>query len=141
MNHIKRARIPVSTILNVYCIMLRPIIEFCNVIYHPMLTLDQNKRIEHLQKTGLRIIYGFGYNYDELLGKAGVRSLEDRRKDAFKKYAISLTKNTRYSHWFPLNEENGRLRNTKTYREDFARTDRLYRSPIYSMRRILNDEL
>ena len=50
ISHIKKSKIPVQTIVNVYCVMLRPIIEFCHVVYHPMLSEEQSEKIEKLQR-------------------------------------------------------------------------------------------
>ena len=46
INHLKKARIPNNVLVKIYCSMLRPIIEFCSVVYHPMLTQEQDVRIE-----------------------------------------------------------------------------------------------
>ena len=44
-----------------------------------------------------------------------------------------------YKHLFPKNEIVRELRNKKIYKEEFARTDRLYRSPLFKYRRLLNE--
>ena len=119
--------------------MLRPIIEFCSPVYHPLLSKEQSDNLERLQKLALKIIIGFNYTYVELLEIAEIKSLEERRKEAFQKFAVTLTKNERYRSWFPRIEEGTRnTRNIKIYTEEFARTARLYNSPLFSMRRVQN---
>ena len=109
-------------------------------MYHSLLTLEEEERIEKLQKMSLKLIFGFYKDYTTLLEKAGIRTLKDRREEAFNKFACSLVANDRYQDWFPLNNENGvNLRRKQTYREDYARTERRYNSPLYSMRRALNN--
>ena len=139
INHIKRAGLKLSVIVRVYCSMLRPIIEFCSPVYHSLLTNEQSQRIENLQKMTLKIIYGFGFNYSELLIKSGLSTLEERRKLAFTNFTKSIALNERYSGWFPLNNNTVNLRSSKRYVEEFARTERLYNSPLFAMRRELNN--
>ena len=50
----------------------------------------------------------------------------------------SYTENSIYSHWFKLNRNQTSNRNPKIYEEKFARTSRLYNSPLFAMRRELN---
>ena len=103
LTHLRKAGIQRATLVTVYCTMLRPIIEFCSPVYYPMLTAEQNNKLEYLQKMALKIIFGFNINYETLLEKASIVSLEERRKEAFSKFARSISKNPRYEPWFPPN--------------------------------------
>ena len=71
-----------------------------------------------------------------------MESLEDRRKNAILKFAQKAQKNPVYSHWFEENQNPRRLtqRKSKKYVEKLAKTNRLYKSPVYTMRRLLNDD-
>ena len=138
LHHLKRANIPNDRLILVYCTMLRAIIEFSNVVYHSMLTEEQNKSIEGLQKMALKIILGFGKPYEVLLEESGLESLQERRERAFLKFANQLCTSPRYGHWFPECESSLNLRSSKKYQEHYARTSRLYNSPIFTMRRLLN---
>ena len=51
-----------------------------------------------------------------------------------------MANSERFGSWFPRNDNVRELRRTKTYKEEYARTERLYNSPLYAMRRILNEE-
>ena len=64
--HLKRAKIDYNVILKVYCTMLRPLLEYCAVVYNPMLNNDQVDRLERLQRVALRVIYGFELSYSDL---------------------------------------------------------------------------
>ena len=120
--------------------MLRPIIEFCSPVYHPLMTKEQSNNLERLQKTALKIILGFNLTYEELLEKADIKSLEERRESAFLNFAKSVSKNPRYESWLPRTGNNARnTRNGKVYIVEFVRTTRLYNSPLFSMRRALNN--
>ena len=83
-------------------------------------------------------MYGYGKSYTELLQLSGLRPLSERRNEQFGKFAVNAVKNPVYAGWFPLNEGRLGTRNRKIYREKTATTDRLYNSPVYSMRRYLN---
>ena len=54
------------------------------------------------------------------------------------KFAENAAANPIYEGWFPLNEGREGTRHRKRYEEKLAKTDRLYRSPVYAMRRHLN---
>ena len=141
LSHLRRAKIDNTTLLRVYLVMLRPIIEFCSPVYHTMLTKEQSLRIEGLQRRALQIIYGFGECYSDLLDRAGIESLEERRKRACSNFARNMANSERFGHWFQERERNGPgLRCRRRYEEDFARTSRLYNSPLFYMRRLLNAE-
>ena len=106
-----------------------------------MLTEEQNVAIEGLQRTALKIIYGFGKNYKELLEESKLETLEERRKKAFLKFALTLSNSARYSEWFPIQENVVNLRKSNTYQEHYAKTNRLYKSPLFTMRRLLNEHI
>ena len=123
--------------------MLRPFLEYCAPVFDPMLTQEQIVLIERQQKRALKIIYGFGQTYEELLQKSGISSLEDRRKETTLNFSRKLAESERFGHLFPkctYPENMVELRNRKTYQEDFARSARLFNSPLYTMRRLLNED-
>ena len=143
LRHLKRANINTNVLLEVYKIMLRPLLEYSSVIYHPMLTKALNNDIERQQKLALKTIYGFENNYEELLVKAEIDSLEERRKKNFTRFANSLVNSERWNNLFPLKDSNisAELRSQRKYKEVFARSERLYNSPLFAMRRDLNNGL
>ena len=104
-----------------------------------MLTKYQSNRLENIQKKCLRSIYGFDLDYEQLLQIAELQTLEERRELAQRKFALKASKNPQFAHWFPLNKNRTSVRNPKMYEEQHASSDRLYNSPLFKMRRILND--
>ena len=104
-----------------------------------MLTRYDSNRLENIQKNCLRTIFGFDKNYEELLKASGLETLENRREKALKKFAAKAVKNPQFSAWSPLNKNRASLRTGKIYEERLAKSDRLYNSPLFKMRRILND--
>ena len=139
LNHLKKANLDKNVLLKVYMSMLRPILEYCSPVYHPMLNCSMKEELEKMQKPALKIIFGFDKEYAAILAENNIQSLEKRREDAFLNYATKLSNSERFKEWFPEQEHKTDLRQRKKYREDFARTNRLYNSPIYAMRRLLNE--
>ena len=140
--HLKRAGIREEVLLEVFKVTLRPILEYCAPIYGPMLTNEQIQTIERQQKRALKIIYGFNLHYEDILAIKGLSTQEERRNLASQKFAQKLLITPRFQYLFPENvypEEMAELRNKKKYKEFQAKTDRLYKSPLYTMRRYLND--
>ena len=141
LTHLKRAKIDTKILVEVFKIMLRPHLEYCAPVYNSMLTQEMNASLEKQQRRALNIIFGFGLSYEDLLLKAGLTTLESRREEMSGNFAKKLVESERFSSLFPLNEyteDMAETRNRKTYREDFARSNRLFNSPLYSMRRYLN---
>ena len=120
---------------------MRPVIDFASVTYHSMLTDEQSEKLEQLQQRALKIIYGTNIGSSERLERSGLQELRIRRENMFVKFAIKCSKNPKIKDsWFPLAEENNyNLREVTKYREEIARTDRLKNSPIYRMRKRLNE--
>ena len=95
-------------------------------------------RLENVQNRCLRNIYGYSLSYDELLEISGLETIEERRKKALHKFAHKAVNNPQFENWFPLNQ-NRTGRHGKKYVKMLAKGNRLYRSPLYAMRRILNE--
>ena len=124
-----------------YCALIRSVLEYSSVTYGPMLTKAQSNDLENVQKKCLRCMYGYQKTYSELLLESGLSSLKDRRQKAILKFAQKASENQNYHHWFPLNTSNRssqRLSGRNKYMEHFARSKRLYNSPLFYMRRLLN---
>ena len=121
-----------------YCVLVRSILEYSAATIATQISKYQSNRLERIQKQCLRIMYGYGKPYSELLKISGLRSLADRRREQFEKFAVNAVKHPVYSSWFPLNRGRSGTRNRKIYLEKLATTDRLYNSPVYAMRRHLN---
>ena len=77
--------------------------------------------------------------YAELLKIAGIESLKTRRDINFAKFTKKTSENKKYQHWFPKNPSERANRKTTIYKEEIAKGTRLYNSPIFTMRRILNN--
>ena len=105
-----------------------------------MLGKYQSKKLEDMQKRCLRTIFGYDKSYEKLLELSGLRTLEERRYDSLIKFARKTAANPQFSHWFTKNTNRKSNRNFKPYKEELARSERLYKSPLFTMRRLLNEE-
>ena len=73
--------------------------------------------------------------------RAGIVSLRARRIQLADKFATKGTTNPRFQYWFSLKATRTSTRTAKgqeLYKEEKARCDRLFNSPIFYMRRRLN---
>ena len=124
-------------LVKAYKSLVRPIAEYCSVVFHSMLTDKQDEELERLQSTALRYIYGYGISYRKMREDSGLMTLRQRRIDACDKFARSCAVSDRFSSWFPTTNTR-RSRHTLPYKETYARCDRLKNSPLFYMRRRLN---
>ena len=83
--------------------------------------------------------YGYGLEYDKLLEISGLETLERRREKAVLKFAQKACMNPQFMDWFPRNTNRSSQKTGKEFEERFARSDRLYNSPLFAMRRALNN--
>ena len=124
---------------NVYCSIVRSVLEYSGVTYGPMIAQYQKNRPENIQKSCPRSIFRFDKSYSELLEEAGLKTLEERRAIALRKFAEKAAKNNQFKYWFPLNPNRASQRSGIVYLEKHAKSDRLYNSPLFEMRRALNN--
>ena len=137
----KRAGINKTKLKEIFISIMRSVVEFSAVVYHSQLNKQQTELLEKVQKRSLRLIYGFEKDYKDLLAESGLPTLEARREEALAKFTHKMVKNPRYASWFPLRNIVRQNRNTKPYLEETSVGNRLYCSPIYAMRRLLNDSI
>ena len=140
IRNLKRAKIRNQSLVIIYCSLLRSTIEYAAPVYAHFLTSEQSNALERLQSQTLKTIFGFDKSYNECLSFSGLDTLESRRTKLVQKFAIKTSANPLWAHWFPQHEEYSYdLRKKLRYREDFAAKDRLRLSPIFTMRRLLNE--
>jgi len=66
---------------------IRPILEYCSVVWHHGLTKTQVKQLAAVQRRAIRIIFEVTYHmpYHSAMACANISSLHARRKDINKK--------------------------------------------------------
>ena len=143
IRNLKNAKATQKDLLDSYCSFIRPILDYCSSVYHPMINKTSSDHLEKLQKTALKLIYGFDKSEEKLLEMSGITTLKERRNNQFNKFCLSLHNNRRFKEvWLEDREFTGpNVRKQKIIKEKQSRTNRLYTSPLYSIRRRLNDIL
>ena len=140
IRNLKRAGVPEKKIVEFHTTAIRPVIEYTAQVYHHMLTGELSERIERLQRIVLKVIYGPETSYREALQQSGLCRLEETRIDLCRKFAIKAEQNPRYKRWFPEADETGHdTRHKKRLMEEWAKMERLFKSPVFGMRRMLNE--
>ena len=141
LRNLKRSGFTSEELVKVYKSMLRPVAEYGSVVYHSTLTDEQDERIDRLQNQALRCIYGPRISGRKMRDMAGVETLRRRREYACEKFAKKSLANPRFTHWFPTKKNRTSRRSGKQeeiFTEEKARCERLFNSPIFYFRRILN---
>ena len=139
LRHLISAGVPLSDVTAVYKSSIRSVIEYASAVYHTMLSMGQRDELERLQRRCLKIIYGHRTSYAKALEISGLQKLEERRQVSFEKFAHKCATNDRLKHWFPRHRPYAyEMRNILQLKEDHANTERLYRSPLFTMRLFLN---
>ena len=141
IRHLKAAGLPSEDLIAMYKCFLLSVLDYASVVYGPMISGEQAQQLERLQATALKIIFGLKHSYRELLEVSGLEPLVERRQRLIDKFILKAVKNDNITEaWFPTKTFiHHNLRHEKIFEEKFARTERLYRSPLYTYRRRLNE--
>ena len=111
------------------------------MVYHPVLTDEQDQKVERLQAAALRCIYGYDLSYKRMRELGDVTTLRERRIKASDRFANKWFGNTRFSARFTARTTGRSGRSSRAgeqYAEDYARCNRLRDSPLFFMRRRVN---
>ena len=139
LRHLKHNGLIDEDLVKVYCSVIRPVAEYMLEVFHSMMTDSQDEALERLQTHAVKCIFGPAISSRRMRELAGVPTLRDRRMDQCDKFARKCAASPRFEHWFPEKGSGQRsTRNQEKYREEFARCNRLYSSPLFYMGRRLN---
>ena len=134
-------QIPISDLVNIYCLYIRSVVEQSSVVWSSAITEGESLELERVQKVALRIMLKDDYvSYEHALKITNLQTLSDRREILLKRFALKCAKNPRTADMFPLKQTRRNLRRQEVYQVTRARTDRLAKSAIPAMQRILNLE-
>ena len=82
LTKLKYVGVPRKDLLEVYILFIRSLVEYCSVVWHSRLTVEQRTNLERVQKTCLRVILGDDYvSYDSALKMSNLDTLFDRREE------------------------------------------------------------
>ena len=133
--------VPKEELVDIYILYIRSVVESSAVVWHSSLTQGQELEIERVQKVALRIILKEEYvSYANALELCSLQTLKDRRNQLCLTFAKKCTKNPKTSDMFPLNNRLHSTRQPEQYFVTPANTDRLAKSAIPHMQRLLNSK-
>ena len=140
LRHVKKSGFGTEDLLKVFNTIVRSTLEYAVPTYHPMLTGELRDSIERIQKQACKIIFGWDSDYDTLVSSGRIESLDSRREKLTLNFAKKAAQDPRFEHWFPVKDYGSlQLRRERKYEEYYARTERLMKSPLFYMRRALNN--
>jgi hypothetical protein len=129
-------------LITVYRGYIRPLLEYCDTVWHSSLTAGQSKTLEQLQRRACRIVLGRNFtSYLDALCDCDLESLHGRRVDHCLRFAEGLSNSSRTNDLLPpaRGVAHGRnLRNAHKLSQLFARTSRFQNSPIPFFTSLLN---
>ena len=127
--------------VEIYILFIICMLEYCCVVWHSSITEEESTNIERVQKTALRIILGNTYNdYKSALEITGLDTLRTRRRKLSISFAKKCTRSKVNSDLFPLKEKSVNTRPHEKYFVTPARTERLAKSTIPYLQRLLNQQ-
>ena len=139
LRHLRHNGFNTEELVKVYKAIIRPVAEYMLEVFHSMLADWQDEGLERLQTHALKCIFGPGISGRRMRDMAGLETLRERRITQCDKFAAKCVASDRFSDWFPkcMNRRSAR-RGGDVYKEEYARCNRLYNSPLFYMRRRLN---
>ena len=139
LHRLSSFNLPLDEMLNIYVLYIRSVVENCAVVWHSSLTLANQLAIERVQKVSLRIILGDSYlDYENALNLTKLKTLSERRKDLCLRFAKQCVKNPKTKDMFPVKEKTYDTRMHEKFVVQPARTEKLRRSAIPYLQRLLN---
>ena len=122
---------------------MRSVTEYCSSAFHSSITAEQERKLETIQKSSLKIILGQNYSsYEDALMITNLKSLKDRRQERSLKFALKAIKHPHNKKFFPVNDNlNQNTRNSERFHVNFAHTEGYKKSAIPSLQRQLNQHM
>ena len=101
---LKYVGVRTEDMIELYCLHIRSITEYCSTAFHSSLSVKISNKIESIQKRCLRVILGVMFvDYTSALEMCGLKSLHMRREHRSLLFALKCTKHPTNSKPFPLN--------------------------------------
>ena len=129
-------------LINIYILFIRSLLEYCSVVWHSSLTVDQTNDVENVQRVCLRVILGDDYDdYPGSLVKTGLDLLKNRRQQKCLTFGLKCIQHPKHRKMFPMNENNLRYqtRHRELFKVNTARTSYYQSSSIIYIQTKLNE--
>ena len=143
LTKLKYVGVSQDDLINVYILFIRSLLEYCSVVWHSSLTVEDVRMLERVQKTSLRIILGDSYiSYQSAMDICSLKPLNERRDDRCMKFALKCLEHPVNRRIFPVNTNCHDLhaKTKEKFIVNFAKGEALKKSTIPYLQRRLNLE-
>jgi hypothetical protein len=125
----------------IYILFVRSILEKSSVVWHSSITKENEKDLERVQKTAVRVILGKHFvNYKDAIETLKIKTLKRRREELCLNFAKKCTQHQKFRKIFPKNKISRNCRKSEVYKVEHAKTERFKRSAVIYMQNLLNKE-
>ena len=138
---LKYVGVGMEDLIDIFKLFIRSVSEYCSVLFHSRLTVEDSDKLERIQKICLKVILGDMYiNYESALEMSGLQTLKSRRDKSCLDFSLKCVKHSKNRRLFPLNTRTfGQEQKTmETYEVNFAKTEAYKLSTIPLSQRLLN---
>ena len=138
----KYTGVSIEDLLNIYKLFIRSKAEYMSALWHSGLTLEEDRKIENIQKSSLKIILQEMFiDYDTALEICALQKLSQRRLSHCLSFAKRCLKNKQTSTMFPINPDLPLpLRHPEKFQVNFAHTENYKNSTVPFCQRLLNKD-
>ena len=142
LTKLRYAGVSIEDLLHIYKQYIRTKLEYCSVVFHSSLTVQQSASLERCQAVCLRVILQDNYiSHSAALEMTGLDLLADRRKARCLSFSLKCTKDTYNARFFPRNpnlDHTLEARKREEFKVNFCRTKQYLNSAIPYCQRLLN---
>ena len=133
---------PYEDLKSIYILFVRSLLEQSAPVWHSSLSKENIEDLERVQKSALKIILQDKFKgYKHALKTLNMETLIDRRKYLCLNFAIKCSQNKKVKDMFPLTKKMHQMntRKIEKYYVNHAHTERLQKSAVPYMQRLLNE--
>ena len=140
LTKLKYAGVSMKDLVETYALFIRSRAEYVSVAFHSSLTKRQERAIERIQSTCLKVILGERYlSYEDALLKTGLKTLKQRREEKCLLFSLKCLKHPQLKRLFPPNKNPHSLRNKDEFKINFAHTEHYRKTAIPYCQQMLNN--
>ena len=124
-------------------IFCRSVLEQSCVVWGSSLTQENIENLERTQKSFAKLVLREKYNnYNDALKILNLDTLENRRKELTKRFAMNGIMSNTLNDLFPRNDPKHKMerRKKEKFKVNFANTERLKNASVITMQNLLNQE-
>ena len=113
LTELKYAGVSEKDLVETYTLFYRSRAEYVSVAFHGLITKRQERAIERIQSTCLKVILCLekGWNYGNALLRTVLKTLKQRREEMCLAFSLKCIKHPQLKRFFPCNENEHCLRN------------------------------